>query len=93
MRQASNLRLSLGPSLTPVVKVIVWINVLVFISIAWLGDALHPALNVPYGSIILSILGLHPQAVIHQYTYWQLVSFLFVHATFLHLLFNMLGLW
>ncbi|MCB1197792.1 MAG: rhomboid family intramembrane serine protease [Bdellovibrionota bacterium] len=93
MDTKSGMQFALGPKLTPTVKTLMVINVLVFVSITFFGHALHPTLNVPYGALIVSILGLHPQEVIAQYTVWQLLTFLFVHATFLHLLFNMLGLW
>jgi membrane associated rhomboid family serine protease len=39
------------------------------------------------------LLGLMPQTVVHNYTIWQFVTYLFLHADIWHLLFNMLSLW
>jgi membrane associated rhomboid family serine protease len=39
------------------------------------------------------LLGLMPQTVVHNYTVWQFVTYLFLHADIWHLLFNMLSLW
>lgn len=93
MKPRSDVQITFGPKLTPIVKLLMWMNALVFVSIAFLGGAIHPVLNVPYGSLILALLGLHPESVIAHHTYWQLLTFIFVHATFWHILFNMLGLW
>ena len=40
-------------------------------------------------------LGLTPYDVIHRFSIWQLVTYIFLHATgnISHILFNMLGLW
>lgn len=38
-------------------------------------------------------LGLEPYAVIHRLYLWQLVTYLFLHWGFFHILFNMFGLW
>lgn len=37
-------------------------------------------------------LGLFPQLVVQRSFYWQIVTYMFVHGSFLHILFNMLGL-
>ena len=38
-------------------------------------------------------LGLVPMWVVHQLRLWQLVTYMFIHAGVLHILFNMLMLW
>lgn len=38
-------------------------------------------------------LGLRPQSVIESFAIWELVTYLFLHGGFFHLLFNMLTLW
>lgn len=85
------MRLSFGAALTPAVKVILWINVAVFLS---LQVVKHRYWNgVPYAHVILDILGLNPSQLINNYAIWQLVTYAFVHMAFFHLLFNMLALW
>lgn len=38
-------------------------------------------------------LGLRPSAVVDQYALWQPVTYMFLHAGLLHIVFNMLALW
>jgi membrane associated rhomboid family serine protease len=71
---------SFGPGpLTPAIKAIVAANVAVFIV-----TFLQRAVEVP--------LWLNPQSVVHGQV-WRLVSYMFVHEGFFHILFNMLALW
>src|SRR2546422_652771 len=71
---------SFGPGpLTPAIKAIVVANVAVF-----LVTFLQRAVEVP--------LWLNPQSVVHGQV-WRLVTYMFVHEGFFHLLFNMLFLW
>jgi membrane associated rhomboid family serine protease len=39
------------------------------------------------------ILSLVPQTVVHNFTLWQLFTYLFLHGDIWHLIFNMLSLW
>lgn len=41
----------------------------------------------------LDLLGVTPQAVFEEFALWQPVTYIFVHAGVMHLIFNMLGIW
>lgn len=76
-------RFSFGGGLTPVVKAIIIINVCVFV-----------LLNLARGSgEILMYLGLVPAMVAEKRYVWQLLTYMFIHTAFIHVLFNMLALW
>jgi membrane associated rhomboid family serine protease len=47
----------------------------------------------PIGLIISKWFALVPADVVTRFFVWQLGTYLFLHAGFLHILFNMLGLW
>lgn len=91
MRARTNI--SWGPPISPVVRILLFINIAIFACLTLFGGQVHAALGVPYEALFMSMFGLQPQAIIHQKTIWQLVTFLFIHGHFWHLLFNMLGLW
>jgi membrane associated rhomboid family serine protease len=77
---SSTLAYSFGPGpWTPAIKAIIVANVTVFVITYFL-----PALQVP--------LWLTPQDVVHGQV-WRLVTYMFLHAGVMHLLFNMLFLW
>ena len=77
---------SLSPSsfgfnpLSTAMKVLIGINVLMFIATTY-----APSLQLE--------LGLVPMWVIHEKRVWQLVTYMFIHAGLFHILFNMLALW
>lgn len=54
---------------------------------------MNAEMGFSYRSLLMSMLSVDPNAIIHHYTLWQLVTYLFVHESFYHFLFNMLGLW
>ncbi len=72
---------SFGPGpVTPVIKLLIWSNVAFFV-LAWV----LPAIRL--------YLGLMPEAVFGRFFLWQPVTYLFLHAGFFHIVFNMLALW
>jgi membrane associated rhomboid family serine protease len=76
---ASSFSYSFGPGpITPAIKALIALNVVAFLA----------GLFVP----LVRVLGLLPAAVIHG-AVWQLVTYMFLHAGPMHLLFNMLTLW
>jgi membrane associated rhomboid family serine protease len=68
-----------GP-LSPAIKALIVANVAMFIA----------QLAVPS---ITAFLGLMPVAVLRQLRIWQPVTYMFLHGTLSHILFNMLALW
>jgi membrane associated rhomboid family serine protease len=68
-----------GP-LTPAVKALLIANV-----VAFLAQVILPALT--------TIGGLTPAAVLESLWIWQPVTYMFLHAGLMHLVFNMLTLW
>ena len=72
---------SFGPGpVSPAIKALIYANIGMFV-LAWLVDS------------VTWYLGLRPQSVFTQFYLWQPVTYLFLHAGFLHILFNMLALW
>jgi membrane associated rhomboid family serine protease len=68
-----------GP-LTPAVKLLLYANVSMFV-LTWLAPGL------------VVLLGLQPYAVVEGLRLWQPVTYMFIHAGVMHILFNMLALW
>ena len=83
-RYPSGVSYAFGPGgITPAVKILIIINVVVFV------------LNMIVGDAMTLRLGFSPQAVIEQFAIWQPFTYMFLHSTggFFHILFNMLALW
>jgi membrane associated rhomboid family serine protease len=81
---SSGVSYGFGPGgITPAVKILIIINVVVFV------------LNLIVGPAMTLRLGFSPQAVIEQFAFWQPFTYMFLHSTsgFFHILFNMLALW
>lgn len=77
----SNVTYSFGPGpLTPAVRALIVANVAAFL-VSWLLPS------------ITLYLGLMPAAVVQRLWVWQPLTYMFLHAGPLHLLFNMLALW
>lgn len=74
-------RFSFGYGLTPVVK-----NLMIIMGIVFLLQMLVPG-------YYYSLLALNPHEVKNNYFLWQLLTYMFLHAGFSHILFNFLALW
>jgi membrane associated rhomboid family serine protease len=74
---------SFGPGpITPAVKWIIWANVVMFVITLVLGER-----------VVFPPLGLAPSSVVEHGWVWQIVTYMFLHAGAMHILFNMLGVW
>jgi len=70
-----------GYRLTSGVKTLIIINSIIYL------------LQLFFLNQLLTLFGLIPQAVYHNFMLWQLVTYMFLHGDIFHLLFNMLALW
>jgi len=70
----------LRPRFSGAAKILIIVNIAVF-----LLQLLFPRL--------IYILGLIPVLVVKKYYFWQLITYMFLHGSFLHLFFNMFILW
>ncbi len=93
MQNPQMMRISFGSPWSPVVKVLIIINTIVFVSFFLIGQRVNPQFGVTYSNLLLSLLSVNPSTILNDFTLWQLVTYLFVHMSFYHFLFNMLGLW
>ena len=72
-------------SITPGVKWLLITNIAIFVPYyLFAGSGFSEALN---------FLALSPRLVVFNFMIWQLGTYLFLHGSILHILFNMLGLW
>ncbi len=78
--------ISFGPPFTPMVKALIVFTSAVFVVTYIPAQLFNWA--APY-----AWFSLQPYFVIHHFFIWQLVSYLFLHGTFFHILFNMFALW
>jgi len=78
-------RVSFGPAITRMVKLLIIANVAVFL---W---QMLAGLAGGYGMI--RIFGLTPYLVLSKLYFWQLVTYLFLHGGIGHIFFNMFALW
>ena len=80
--------ISFGPPLTPVIKQLILINAGVYLALALLG-IFAPLLY----QVVVLLLGVVPRDTVFSFRLWQPLTYLFLHVGFLHVFFNMFGLW
>jgi membrane associated rhomboid family serine protease len=77
---------SFGPPLTPVVKRLIIITTAAFV-VTYIPQQIF-GWSAPY-----AWFALQPYDVLHRFYIWELVTYLFLHGGFFHILFNMFALW
>jgi membrane associated rhomboid family serine protease len=86
MRRYRDVQVSFGPPLTWAVRNLVIITSAVFLLTYLPAQIFDFAL--PY-----VLFGLRPYDVTHRFFLWQPVTYLFLHAGFFHIIFNLFALW
>ena len=79
---------SFGPPLTPMVKRLIIITSAAFI-LTYIPSQIFGSKFFDY----LGWFGLRADLVIQKYYVWQLVTYLFLHGGWFHIIFNMFALW
>ena len=79
------------------VNVLLIVNILIFILLNWIVLNLNQS-NYTVYKILFNNLSLIPQNIlitpeVEKFQIWQCLTYLFLHGSFMHLFFNMLGLW
>ena len=74
-----------GGEVTPAVKFLLIVNVVVFIVQTVIGASLEQQLTFYFGLV--------PPLVLQNLYLWQLFTYQFLHGGLFHLLFNMLAVW
>src|SRR5208283_6250479 len=80
---------SFGPPLTPMVKKLIIITSAVFLLTYVPLQIFHSE----FFNDIFELFGLNADLVIHKFYVWQLVTYLFLHGGWFHIIFNMFALW
>ncbi len=80
--------MSFGPPLTPMVKKLIIFTSAVFVL------TYIPATYFRFDPFdYLEWFGLSPDLVLHKFYVWQLVTYLFLHGGWFHIIFNLFALW
>lgn len=72
---------SFGPPLSPGIKKLMIIMGVVFF------------LQLFIGNFLIAFFGLRPYLVWHRFFIWQPVTYMFLHGSLMHILFNLFALW
>lgn len=80
-----NVNLRIGGPLTPVVKKLMIINGVIFLS--------QQVAGMFYPGYIENLFGLNHIGFIQEFKLWQIATYMFLHGGWFHIIFNLLGLW
>jgi membrane associated rhomboid family serine protease len=86
MARYRDMAISFGPPLTPVAKRLIIFMAAVFV-VTYIPYAIFHW-DAPY-----LWLALQPEDILHRFYFWELVTYLFLHMGFFHVIFNMFALW
>jgi membrane associated rhomboid family serine protease len=80
-----NINIRIGGPLTPVVKKLLIINGAIFIT--------QQIAGLFYPGAMEQFFGLHHLGLTQEFKFWQILTYMFLHGGWFHILFNLLGLW
>ncbi len=75
----------MGGPITPIVKKLMIINGSIFLFQQFMSIFLPGAIE--------NMFGLHHSGVIHEFKLWQPFTYMFLHGSWLHIIFNLIALW
>jgi len=81
----SNAQLRIGGPLTPAVKVLLIVNFSIFL--------IQQVTKLAFPGLPEYVFGLSHNGIMYNHFIWQLFTYMFLHSGWLHIIFNMLGLW
>ncbi len=81
-------RLSIGAPLTPAVKALIIVNIVIFVL-----ELAVKAQGYEAWSNFLHVFAFDPQLAIRRFWVWQFVTYMFLHWSFLHIALNLFFLW
>ena len=84
---------SFGPPLTRMVKRLIIVTAAAFAVTNILGALPFDTTQLYLQVFPRALLGLVPWLVIHRLFVWQMVTYLFLHGGWLHIIFNLFALW
>ena len=80
-----NVNIRIGGPMTPVVKKLLIINSVIFIAQLIFGHF--------YPGFLEGLFGLHHVGFFQELKLWQVITYMFLHGGWFHVLFNLLAIW
>ncbi len=80
-----NVNIRIGGPLTPMVKKLMIINGAIFI--------FQQVIGIFYPGHVEHLFGMNHVGFIQEFKLWQIVTYMFLHGGWFHIIFNLLGLW
>jgi membrane associated rhomboid family serine protease len=80
-----NVNIRIGGPMTPVVKKLMIVNGIIFLC--------QQVIGIFYPGYIEHLFGLNHVGFIQEFKLWQILTYMFLHGGWFHIIFNLLGLW